>query len=156
MKYRHTIVLEFDTPQTDRQYSTDMKAMGGNVVAVAFNDALEELAAVAAERDEWKAEATRLQGVEKAWKERGDKVRLAVCDRDKAIADLSPLLDTNAALMRERDTLREALAQREEELAAERRKNRELSSAIGRAREAAGDAAVTVCRVVDALPETTL
>lgn len=35
----------------------------------------------------------------------------------------------------------EALAQREEELAAERRKNRELSSVIGRARELLRDSA---------------
>ena len=42
-KYRHTIVLEFDTPESDRLYTASMKAMGGRLVAVSFNDALKEL-----------------------------------------------------------------------------------------------------------------
>lgn len=57
---------------------------------------------------------------------------------------------------KQRISATEALAQREEELAAERRKNRELSSAIGRAREQAFDLKAAVCRVVDALADITL
>lgn len=111
MKYRHTIVLEFDTPETDRKYSAHMKAMGGNVVAVAFSDALEELSAA----------------------------------QEDAVKFASQWTEAT-----------EALAQREEELAAERRKNRELNFAIGRAREESDDAAVVIDRLRTVLAGITL